>query len=72
MAQDSRDRLCDTGFRPLTKQEIDVRLQDLAGEIAGPCLCGQADPLGDADGMHPRWIDPAELVRRLSRFISNN
>jgi hypothetical protein len=56
-------------IRTLTKQEIDRRIDDLIREVA---------TLRDGDGgepeaaAHPQWIAPAELVRRLRRFMVYN
>jgi len=59
-------------IRALTKQEIDRRIQGLIEEIALPH--GEPAEAGAeaADSLRPRWIEPAELVRRLSRFIVHN
>ena len=54
-------------MEPLTKQEIDRRIDDLVAEIAA----GGTDPL-DGEPSRPRWIAPAELVRRLQPFIVHN
>jgi len=50
-------------IRPLTKLEIDRRIGLLLDEVMG------ADP---AEDRQPRWVSPADLVRRLSRFLVYN
>jgi len=46
----------------LTKQEIDRRIEQLAGQLAA----------GSSSSRNPRWIAPAELVRRLRPFVVHN
>jgi len=61
-----------TGIRALTKQEIDRRIQGLIEEIAllrEDRADGVEEPAGS---LRPRWIEPAELVRRLRGFIVHN
>jgi hypothetical protein len=63
------ERACQPAIRSLTKKEIDQRIEELIREVA--VLRPEA-----ADGSprctEPRWIAPAELVRRLRRFIVYN
>jgi hypothetical protein len=54
-------------MEPLTKREIDRRIDDLVAEIAA----GGTDPLL-GEPSRPRWIAPAELVRRIQPFIVHN
>jgi len=54
-------------IEPLTKQEIDRRIDDLVAEIAA----GEPGS-SDGDTSRPRWIAPADLVRRLQPFIVHN
>lgn len=56
-------------IRPLTKQEIDERLHGLIAEVAGS-VGGASEPNGSEQV--PQWITPAELVRRMSRFLVYN
>jgi len=67
MAADRGTRVGQPAIRTLTKQEIDRRIEDLIREIA--LLRDDAD---DGSSAHPRWIAPAELVRRLRRFVVYN
>ena len=57
--------------RPLTKTEIDDRIRRLGETIA---VVAGAEPgiHVEAESLRPRWIDPAELVRRLAPFIVLN
>lgn len=48
----------------LTKDEIDLRLERLFGEIAAQSPNAQA--------LEPRWISYAEFARRVQRYLSPN
>jgi hypothetical protein len=63
MATDQKNRIEEMILRPLTRQELDQRIQHLAGEIASP---------GGEESLEPRWITSEELVRRMKRFIVHN
>jgi hypothetical protein len=54
-------------IRPLSKQEIDRRMADLVSELLTPGGGQARDPAPT-----PRLISPAELVRRMSRFLVYN
>jgi hypothetical protein len=55
-------------LRPLRKHEIDRRIESLVMEVAATAP-GQAK---GPETLHPRWIAPAELVRRMRRFVVYN
>jgi hypothetical protein len=55
--------------RMLTKHEIDRRIDLMVAEVAAPAG-GEAGC--DADRFRPRWISPAELVRRVRPFVGLN
>ena len=61
------------GLRPLTKQEIDRRIGDLLAEVAEVAEL-ENDPavVAESETPPPRWICPAELVRRLRPFVVYN
>jgi len=44
--------------------EIERRVEELAGRLA--------EDLGAPDRREPQWISPAELVRRVRPFLSDN
>ena len=57
-------------LRPLTKQEIDRKVEAVVAEVTWI----DSEP-GDpkvSNALKPRWIAPAELVRRMRRFIIYN
>jgi hypothetical protein len=53
-------------MRPLSKREIDDRIQRLISEVTAHegGTCGTT--------RQPRWIAAGELVRRMQRFLSHN
>ena len=69
MALSNGDRTAEGTIRTLTKQEIDRRIDDLVKEVALP---REVDACAPAETAQPRWIAPAELVRRLRRFMVYN
>jgi len=72
MAMVRRPGPAQPAIRALTKQEIDRRIQGLMEEIAllrADRIDAGPEPV---DSLRPRWIEPAELVRRLRGFIVHN
>ena len=63
------DRVGQTEIRTLTKKEIDQRIEELIREVS---VLQSGGGNGSPGGREPRWIAPAELVRRLRRFIVYN
>ena len=72
MPSDLDDRTAVSKPRPLTKADIDCRMQQLIEEVAAPCGDPGGEARSDCDALNPRWIEPAELVRRMSRFLVYN
>ena len=58
--------------RALSKQEIDCRIDEAAAELSGIEHLHRQETQQPGDAQRPRWIDPAELVRRLRPFIGPN
>lgn len=59
-----------TDIRPLTKHELDRRLEQVIAEIALSGVPDEASP--DDPKLRPHRIAPAELVRRMRKFIVYN
>jgi hypothetical protein len=57
-------------LRPLTKQEIDRKVEAVVAEVTW--IDSENDDPKVSDALKPRWIAPAELVRRMRRFIIYN
>lgn len=58
-------------FERLSKQEIDRRIGRLLAEMASP-EGASSDASAHGERLAPRWITPAELVRRVRPFLSQN
>jgi len=56
-------------FRPLSKDEIDRRIDTLAQQLA---VTPDEEREDAAASCEPRWISAAELVRRVRPFIVMN
>ncbi len=56
--------------RAVTKRDLDREIVRLVEEIARECTGGET-LLGKND-LRPRWIRPADLVRRVLPFTSTN
>jgi hypothetical protein len=54
-------------FHPLTKDEIDRRIDSLAQTLAPDDEPGSA-----RTDLRPRWISAAELIRRVRPYIAMN
>jgi len=52
----------------LTRKELDRCLQRVAEELA---QAPAAEP-EDLPGLRPRWIEAAELIRRVAPFLGRN
>jgi hypothetical protein len=58
------------GLRPLTKHELDRRLEQVVAELA--LDWPREESRSDEDKLKPHRIAPAELVRRMQKFIVYN
>ncbi len=57
-------------LRPLTKQEIDRKVEAVVAEVT--LINPEIDNPEGSDTLRPRWISAGELVRRMRRFIVYN
>lgn len=59
-------------FQPLSKREIDRRIECVMNEVAAAdsLVAEHSSPSGES--LRPRWISPRELVERMRRFIVYN
>jgi len=58
-----------TTLRPLTKDEIDRRIDGLIQTVAS---AADEDEASSGTELQPRWISAAELVRRMRPFVVLN
>lgn len=56
--------------RAVTKRDLDREIARLLEEVARGCTGGGRLP--GEDDLRPRWIRPADLVRRVLPFTSSN
>ena len=61
-----------TAFRPLTKDEIDHRIEQLVSELTDAPAAEIRECGMDEDDCRPRLISAGELVRRMQSFIVFN
>jgi len=59
-----------TDLRPLTKHELDRRVEQVVAELA--VGWPREQPGSDGGKLRPQSIAPAELVRRMQKFIVYN
>ncbi len=57
-------------LRPLTKEEIDRKVEAVVAEVT--LIDSEIDDPASSDALRPRWITAGELVRRMQRFIVYN
>lgn len=58
-------------IRPLSKLEIDRRIEDLVADLASGEPASSTEP-SDGGSLRPRWIVPSEIVRRVRPFLGRN
>jgi hypothetical protein len=59
-------------LRPLSKQEIDRRIEGVLSEVAAPHK-RDADPEHPEENeLRPVWVSTAEFIRRMRAFLVSN
>jgi len=72
MATEARARFEHAPMRKLRASDLDARIHEVAEAVAE---LGDGEDHAAAQAVaecRPRWIEPAELVRRLEKFIVHN
>jgi len=72
MPTDQRRPTEERTLRVLTREELDDRIHRLAGWIAEGSSESGGSGNGSDDGLDPRWISAAELIRRVRPFLVYN
>jgi hypothetical protein len=67
MAVDRSGETAQQVLRPLTREEIMERLQNVASHVAS-----EHEEHAPVEPSEPRWIRPADLVRRMRPYIVYN
>lgn len=66
----ARSGLAAPPYKPLSKRQIDQRIERLVNELVSAELDG--GPEAACERLRPRLISPAELIRRVAPFLSRN
>jgi hypothetical protein len=66
------DRTTVATIRPLRRSEIEERIQRVVAEVTRDPEQDDEAAISSSAALRPRWIEPAELVRRMQRYLVYN
>ena len=72
MAFDRDDSTRTASLKPLTRNDIDQQIQNVATEVASDAVVDLAAEAASDETLKPRWIRAADLVRRMRPYIVYN
>lgn len=72
MAIDRDNRIRTASLRPLTRDDLDQHIQQVASEVACDAVVDLAAEAASDETLKPRWIRAADLVRRMRPYIVYN
>jgi hypothetical protein len=72
MAFDRDEQIQTVSLKPLTRDDLDRRIQHVASEVASDAVVNRAAEAASDETLKPRWIRPADLVRRMRPYIVYN
>ena len=72
MAFDRDNQIQTVSLKPLTRDDLDQQIQHVASEVAGDAVANRAAEAASDETLKPRWIRPADLVRRMRPYIVYN
>jgi hypothetical protein len=72
MAIDRDDRIRTVGLKPLTRNDLNQRIQRVASQVACDSKVDVRAEAESDESLKPRWIRPADLVRRMRPYIVYN
>jgi hypothetical protein len=72
MAFDRDNQIQTVPLKPLTRDDLDQRIQHVASEVASDAVVNRAVEAASDETLKPRWIRPADLVRRMRPYIVYN
>ena len=72
MAFDRDNQIQTVSLKPLTRDDLDQRIQRVASEVASDAVVNRAVEAASDETLKPRWIRPADLVRRMRPYIVYN
>ena len=72
MAIDPETRIRTLSLRPLTRDDIDQQIQYVASQVACDAVIDLTAEASSDETLRPRWIRPADLVRRMRPYMVYN
>jgi len=72
MASDRDNSIGTASPKPLTRNDLDQHIQQVASEVASDAVVDLAAEAASDESLKPRWIRPADLVRRMRPYIVYN
>jgi len=72
MAFDRDNQIQTASLKPLTRDDLDRQIQHVASEVASNAVVNRAAEAASDETLKPRWIRPADLVRRMRPYIVYN
>jgi len=72
MASDRDNSIGTASLKPLTRNDLDQHIQQVASEVASDAVVDLAADAASDEALKPRWIRPADLVRRMRPYIVYN
>jgi hypothetical protein len=72
MASDRDNSIGTASLKLLTRNDLDQHIQQVASEVASDAVVDLAAEAASDEALKPRWIRPADLVRRMRPYIVYN
>jgi hypothetical protein len=72
MAIDPETRVLNASLKPLTRDDIDQQIQYVASQVACDAIVDLTAEAASDEPLKPRWIRPADLVRRMRPYMVYN
>jgi len=72
MASDRDSSAPTASLKPLTRDDLDQHIQHVASTVACDAVVDLAAEAASDETLKPRWIRPADLVRRMRPYIVYN
>jgi len=72
MSGSDRNDVSTVTLRPVSRCELEERIERLITDVAGAVDEAGAPSVSSSAAVQPRWIDAAELVRRMQPYLVYN
>lgn len=66
------EKISTATLRPLDSSELDQRIHRLIADVAQEIEPPDDPSISSSSAVQPRWIEPAELVRRMQPYLVYN